>query len=511
MATADLMFDIFTGLAIIFILFSVFLAKPSNPAENDGFLDSIRRWVSDPPPLLWLVIAAIFLAEVVSKLIQIAVGRSPSVTSLLLAGVALTFILIFGWLAFSGETSPKDVETAQPDQISKGLLALCAASTIAVCGAIIVVICSQQHIGAPHPIIPGLLLLPITLWISIALADSDEHVVLMVLYFGSIFFTVLSFIAYQTILSFWTTLCVLSSIIVLEHWRRATSDPLYTRLAQVVVVLAVTASALRHFTAVFLPTLQRELHDQYTWLIQVLWLREGILILLGAIIIVATGIKSIEHLRQFQWREYTVPKSTNSVVLALYDLRYFARNGSRFFCLTFVIVLREAIVYVANTLLNPNLLKTVFYSSATAIIAVALVAQAYLIQPFLVEVLQNTAPFFQPSHDLLMAYARIAGIFVLALAEAIVLTWIWLPRSAARSDRRPAWQRFTLTTAAGGVCIWLATTAAWLVNYFYPLHATYFATPGYVMAIIVPFALWATVQASRSGMLWNSVPSSNAA
>ncbi len=389
-------------------------------------------------------------------------------------------------------------------QISKGLLALCAALAIFIGLAIIAIGCFRLDQNSPQPVVEGMLIALATLWVSIPLATSGKDLLVKLGYHASLFFTALYIIAAQTITAFWITLVVLTGIIVVEHWRRLDTDPIYTRIAQTITVFLLTATALRHLTQFFLPTLQAALNEQYGWLVNVLRLREAVGISLGAIIIYATGINTIHRLRGLEWSEYRSPASTNPVALAVFDLCYYAVNGWRFFSLMFVTILREAIVYVVNTLFNPNLIKTVLYSAATAAIGAALVAQAFFVHPYLVAVCRSVAPFFAPSANLLYAYAITAVFLALTITELVLLTWISLPRAATRIERRPAWQRFTLTTAAAGVCIWFATSTAWIANAVFQIDGQHYLTPGYFSAIVIPFALWAGVQAARSGLLWNA-------
>ncbi len=389
-------------------------------------------------------------------------------------------------------------------QISRVLLALCAVVAIVISLAIIAVACFRLDQNGTRLLIEGMLIALVTLWASVPLATSGEGLLFKIAYHATLFFAVLYFTAAQTIIAFWITLVVLTGIIIVEHWRRLDTDPIYTRIAQTITVLMLTATVLRHCTQLFLPTLQAALNDQYTWLMNVLRLREGIIIFLGAIIVFATGVNTIHRLRGLTWREYRAPISTNPMVVALFDLRYYVSNGWRFFSLIFVTILREAIVYVVNTLFNPNLLKTILYSAATAAIGTLLVAQVFYVRPYLLTVLRSADPFFLPSPDLLYAYTITATALTLTITALVLLTWIALPRAATRIERQPAWQRFTITTAAAGVCIWLSTTVAWITNSLFHLDGKQFLTPGYFSAIVVPFALWAGIQAARSGLLWNT-------
>jgi hypothetical protein len=396
---------------------------------------------------------------------------------------------------------------AQPQrafQVSKTVLGICAALAITAGLAIIVVACFGLERSSPYPIIQCIVISIAVLWVSIPLASSDQDLLAKIANNAFLFFAVLYFIAAQTIIAFWITLLLLTSIIVAEHGRRIDTDPAYTRLAQIITVLLLTATGLRHFTELFLPTLQEALRDQYAWFLQVLRLREAVAVCLLFIVIYATGINTIQRLRMLEWREYRSPTSSNAIVLALFDVRYYVLNGGRFFALAFVIILREAIVYVINTIFNPNLLRTILYSAATAALAAALVAEAYFAHPFLLTILRSTDPFFAPSEKLLYAYGVIGGVLAVVITELALLIWIWLPRKGTRMARRPTWQSFTLVTVGVGVCVWFASTTAWLTNSLVHLDPKPYVTPGYFTAIVVPFAFWAAIQAFRSGLLWDT-------
>ncbi len=409
-------------------------------------------------------------------------------------------------LSHLSTNQPQDYQRTFP--IARSILAAIAGIAILALLLVIVIICAERDQPGTFPIVLLLLVFTSVLWISLPLAASEQELYANFGYYAFLFFAILFFIAAPTIASFWITLGLLTMIIIMEHRRRIANTPFYTTTAQILTVLLATASSLRRATEWFLPDLQLALSQQFSFLFDVLRLRELLGLLFGAIIIYATGINSLQRLRKLEWRERRPPTTNNPIRLALHDIRYYISNGVRFFANCFVIILHEACLYLINTILNPDLLKTILYSAITAVIACVIIIETYLAMPYLSTILQATDSLLAPTRQLLSAYAVVTFLLFAVIAELTVLISLSLPLNQTRVMRRPAYQRFTLTTVGVGVCIWFATTTAWIINSLIQLFPGQYITPGYYSAIVVPFALWSAFQAFRAGLIWDRSTSS---
>ena len=340
----------------------------------------------------------------------------------------------------------------------------------------------------------------IVLWAGIPLSTSDPKLLDNSGFYAVILFSILYFIAYQTIAAFWITLVVLVALVLIEHTRRQDPEPLYTKLAQTLILASLIAYAMRKFTEYFLPTLQARLTEQFEFLFQLLKLRETIAIIVACIILYATAANTVESLRRFEWREYGRPPNSNNILaVALHQLIYYIGNFFRILSTAFVTVLREAIAYIVKTFFSRHLLRTTLYILGTAGFCSLLVGQLIFVGPHLVHVLTNSEPFFSPTNSLLYSYAVLVAVFVLTTLEVAALTVIWLPRAASPIARRSAYKILTLASAGVVICMWISVFTAWVSNYIFQFDGKQFVTPGYFTALVAIYFLWALVLELWSG------------
>jgi hypothetical protein len=356
------------------------------------------------------------------------------------------------------------------------------------CLFVIFAICGPHDFGAL--IIEGLFLVAILGWVSIALSNTAAQIVLNAIKPGAILFSILFFVTYQTVQAFWITLTVLVALVLIEHWQRHDADPLYSKVAQTLTVISAMVQLLRHFTSYFLPSLQHTLTAQFEYVNRFFDLKQTLFDVILAIILLGTGVNTIQRFHRFEWKPLFKPRS-NWLLLTIFLLIEYLPNFSRQLAIAFVTFFREAIIYTYETFFSAPLWNTIIYIALTTGLGFALVADVIYVQTDLYAILRNTDPFLAPTQQILSGYLHLVLAFVLSAICVLLLVLVSLPRSASLAQCRSALQRCTSASVGLVICMWFAGFFAWGVNALFYIHPNFFVTPGYFTTGAIIFALWA--------------------
>lgn len=343
------------------------------------------------------------------------------------------------------------------------------------------------------------MLIVVLMWISISRAASDIDLLYKAVHVVPLFLTLLILIGYQNVFGFWLTFSIGGIYALNEYPRRDVEPPFYTIFVQLVAIIIIVAHATFFFAYSFLPQLQHLLDVQFGFLYHLLKVRETIVVIVVSATIFATWPLTFKRLRTFEWKDFKAPRRLPLLLRELVEtLLYFVGNFFRLIKLAFSTLMRESVIYLVQTFVSRAVWWPVVYVLASFAICAFIVATSFWVQPSLEVVLRNSRGFFAPNIAIIESYLMIGAAFAGVSAAVALLIWLGLWRLGEQAVRHAAYKAFTLASAGIFVCIWIASSAAWVVNLIFQIDPQQFVVLGYFTSIAIFFAIPATVNAFRA-------------
>jgi hypothetical protein len=340
----------------------------------------------------------------------------------------------------------------------------------------------------------------VVFWIALSVSNSFVTLILRVVTFGLLLFSMLALVLNQSRSMFWLAFCVLIFIGLQEVYDQFRSRSLLKGGAQVILIFLLWLTLLHWLTEYFLG-LPKDLFAiviSYASRVRLI-----LLTFLGSIVVLAT-IASV--LPKFSWpyrhflREIEGPGWRSiflqPIIITINVLLNFLLNASS--------VLIEAVIdaarFIREVFFDRDLWRTVFNIGFIGLWSFLIAFLTVSARPYLIKILQSPSLLtaLRDGFDSKLALANllVGGAFLLGFGAVLGLARAWL--SGRPKEKSSATKGITDAAVVIYVCIWAAT-----LTYFYPinlvfgLHSGLWA-PGIYTLLVIPMAL--------AGLLFRSRP-----